>query len=244
MGNTAVVVFARTPCLGRVKTRLVPPLTNRQALALHTACLQATAALVASLPHRIHKFVYFTGSLRTARHHVRTLHLPRTLAVRTQGRGDLGMRLRRMFREFFAAGCDRVVVLGSDSPTLPRARLFHAVTALRRADVVIGPTEDGGYYLLGCRPLARGSRPAALLPDIFKGIPWGTAKTFSRTLARLRHAQAPTPATDEPHSRRLRYRVLPLWYDVDRPVDLIRLGHEIARTHRAYLKPLRMYFAC
>lgn len=220
------MLFARAPQRGRVKTRLVPPLTAHQALALHLACLEATARLLASLPNRIHRFLYLTGTPRRARRSMRRLGLPAAVTVRTQRGRDLGARLERMFRELFAAGYERVLVIGSDTPTLPRTRLLEALASLRRVEVVVGPTEDGGYYLIGCR--------RSPLPDIFRGIPWGTAQTFARTRARLRRT-------------RVRFRVLPRWYDVDRPADLARLAREVARARpirarASHLRPLQTYF--
>lgn len=219
----AVVIFARAPQLGRVKTRLVPPLTARLALALHSACLQATAALVASLPPSIHKYLYLTGGTSHG------LRVPGGFSVRQQQGRDLGARLKRMFAELFGAGYERVVVIGSDSPTLPRRRLLEALAGLRRRDVVLGPTEDGGYYLLGCRRASSPNNPRKSLPDVFHGIPWGTAKTFARTVERLR-------------SEGIRYRVLLRWYDVDRPADLKRLRRVVMRRRKAFLKPLKDYF--
>lgn len=220
MSKAAVVIFARAPLPGRVKTRLVPPLSPPQALGLHVACLRSTAALIASLPRSVHKYIYFSGPAASARRHWRELLLPDVFAVRTQGRGDLGERLRRMFAGLLAAGYLRVVVIGSDSPTLPRRRLLAAFSALRRADVVIGSTEDGGYYLLGCRKLVR---------EIFRRIPWGSSTTYARTLARLERLQIP-------------YRILPRWYDVDRPRDLARLRREVTRRAASHLAPLKGYF--
>lgn len=245
MSKAAVVIFARTPRPGRVKTRLIPPLTPRQAQALHVACLQTTAALIASLPRTIHKYLYFTGSPTTARAQARKLRLSATVAIRTQRGTDLGARLEGMFSELFTTGYEHVVVLGSDSPTLPRACLLETFAALRRVDVVIGPTEDGGYYLLGCRCLASHHGDAKPVPEIFRGISWGTSKTFARTLARLARARirpaVPTPSKKLP-ARRLAYRILPRWYDVDRPRDLLRLARELARSRKPHLTPLLSYF--
>ncbi|MFQ5817513.1 MAG: TIGR04282 family arsenosugar biosynthesis glycosyltransferase [Terriglobia bacterium] len=244
MSKAAVVIFARAPRPGRVKTRLIPLLTARQALALHVACLQTTAALIASLPRAIHKYLYFTGSLTTAHAQARKLHLPAAVTIRRQRGRDLGMRLERMFRELFTAGYERVVVIGSDTPTLPRTRLLETLAALRRVDVVIGPTEDGGYYLLGCRRLASDRGDTQPLPEIFHGIPWGTSKTFTRTVARLARARVqPALRSRKARARPLRYRMLPRGYDVDRPRDLLRLARELVHTRKPYLAPLLRYFA-
>jgi len=221
-----VVIFARAPRLGRVKTRLVPPLTAGQALNLHLACLHATARLVASLPRTIAKFIYLGGRINPQR--VKQLHRPASVFLRRQRGRDLSARLQQLFRELFAKGYGRVVVIGSDSPTLPRARLLQALRVLHHVPVVLGPTEDGGYYLLGCRKVQVGER--IRLPDIFDGIAWGTSKAYAQTLKRLRRD-------------RVAFGVLPRWYDVDRPADLRRLRREVAGSRFTYVKPLRDYFS-
>lgn len=221
--NAALVIFARHPS-GRVKTRLVPPLTPEQALRLHVACLESTARLAASLPGSIDKWLYLTPPGGRPGAKERCLRLPRSLRVRRQRGGDLGARLRRALRELGADGYRRVVFLGSDSPTLSPRRLRKAFAALLRADAVIGPARDGGYYLIGVR---RGSGKQA---EIFRGIAWGTRHAFRQTRTRLRKAG-------------LRTTVLPLWYDVDVPADLIRLRGDLRRSRRAHLAPLRAWFA-
>jgi len=208
-----------------VKTRLVPPLTPDQALALHVACLQSTAALAASLFPRVELRLYLTSnSLDAARRIARRLRLPRQLQVRAQGGGDLGARLARAFKELGADGYDRVVVIGSDSPTLPRRRLQSAFAALNRAQAVFGPARDGGYYLIGLR------LPRAGLSRLFRGIDWGTPHAFQQTRARLQAA-------------RLRLRSLPQGYDVDTATDLNRLRRSLRHSRGTHLRPLRHWFA-
>lgn len=120
-----------------------------------------------------------------------------------QAGDDLGARMSAAFRELFAAGYLRVIVIGSDLPTLPSARLGEAERALRRdADIVLGPAEDGGYYLIG---LTR-SRD-----EILSGMPWGAPDVFLRTKTRAEDAG-------------LRVTTIPSWYDVDSPEDLQRVA--------------------
>jgi hypothetical protein len=226
VSKAAVVIFARAPRLGRVKTRLVPPFTAGQALELHVACLEATALLVDSLPHSVRKFLYLSESISAQER--KQLRLPKSVRLRWQRGRDLGARLKRMLHELFAKGYQRVAVIGSDSPTLPRARLLQALRVLHHIPVVIGPTEDGGYYLLGCRKVQEGKK--IRLPDIFDGIAWGTSETYARTVARLRRD-------------RVAFGVLPRWYDVDRPADLTRLRREVAGSRSTYLRPLRDYLS-
>lgn len=219
--TTALVVFARWPERGRVKTRLVPPLTPDQALGLHIACLESTARLVTSLPASIDKWLYYTPPSGGASARGR---LPRRLRRSVQRGRDLGARLQSAFAELWGKGYRRVVVIGTDSPTLTQRRLRQGFAALRRADAVLGPARDGGYYLIGLRATS------GKLPSLFRGVAWGTRRAFRQTQARLRRAG-------------LRCALLPLGYDVDVATDLARLRRALRRRPRAHLEPLRRWFA-
>ncbi len=218
--RAALVIFARHP-FGRVKTRLIPTLGVQGARALHIACLQSTGRLVASLPSSVETQLLLSSPTRErARSAARHLELPRRLRVGLQGRGDLGARLRRAFGQLWAQGIERVVIIGSDSPTLPRRRLLVALAALRRADAVLGPARDGGFYLIGLgKPHGRGVQ-------LFRSVDWGTARAFQQTLRQLRGAG-------------LRVRLLPIDSDVDRPEDLRRLKRFVQRSRSQHLAPLR-----
>lgn len=221
--QAAVLFFARAPARGRVKTRLVPPLTPEQALRFHTACVQTTAGLLASLPRRIRKYVYFTGSPAQAHRLAAALRLPSSVRPHSQGSGGLGARLDRAFRERFLGGERRVVILGSDSPTLPARRILRALTSLDRSQVLLGPAADGGYYLIAARAETGG------LPELRGGIEWGTRKTLRQTRRRLRRAGR-------------RVRLLPPWFDVDRASDLERLRRQVGRRRAPHLERLREFF--
>ncbi|MFQ5664263.1 MAG: TIGR04282 family arsenosugar biosynthesis glycosyltransferase [Terriglobia bacterium] len=224
LAPAALVIFARQPQPGRVKTRLVPPLTPEQALGLHIACVESTAHLVAALSPSVDKWLYLTPRRHAAaRRTLQTRRLPRTLRLRTQRGHDLGARLQGAFRELLAEGYRQVLIIGSDSPTLTPQRLRDAFAALRRADAVIGPARDGGYYLIGLRAAPGGA------PEMFRGIDWGTRRTFRQTRARLREAGC-------------RVRVLPVGYDVDTAADLRRLGRALRRSCQPHLAPLRAWF--
>lgn len=133
-----------------------------------------------------------------------------------QGTGDLGERLQGYFARSFARGAERVVVLGSDSPTLSAVTVERAFECLRHHPVVLGPTYDGGYYLVGARQS---------VPPIFDGIAWSTPRVWRQTVQRLRDTG-------------VSFAELAPWYDVDELADLRRLGEElrvappIGRLHR------------
>ena len=218
--KSALVIFARHPS-GRVKTRLIPHLGVRGAQGFHRACLVATVRLAASLPRRVHRFLCLASATPSdARRTARSMGLASRLHVRVQGGSDLGARLARMFAALWNEGYERVVVIGSDSPTLTRRRVLDALAALRWADAVLGPARDGGYYLIGLRRTAK--------KRLFDGVAWGTRRAFAQTRRNLQAAG-------------LRVRRLPLGYDVDTPADLRRLEREVKRSRQRHLEPLRRW---
>ncbi len=125
-----------------------------------------------------------------------------------QPEGNLGDRLSAFFDDSFASGCERAVVLGADSPSLALSTVQAAFDQLRERELVLGPTSDGGYYLVGA------SRQT---PPIFRGMPWGKSSLWRATLLRLSAFGW----------RADRYAALPEWYDVDELPDLMRLVDEL-----------------
>lgn len=200
-------VVAKWPQPGQVKTRLgLPP---EQAVAAARAFLLDTLARLATVTAR-RVLLFAPAEARAAFAAV----AGSAYAVHPQADGDLGARLEAFFAAGFAAGASRVVAVGSDSPTLPVERVEHALAALGQADVVLGPSTDGGYYLLGCRRL----------PPIFRGVAWSSADVLAQTVARL---------TDPTW----RLTLLPPWYDVDTPSDWAMLRGHVAALRRAGLDP-------
>jgi rSAM/selenodomain-associated transferase 1 len=132
-----------------------------------------------------------------------------------QADGDLGQRMAAFFDEQFQAGAAAVVLLGADSPTLPLAFIQQAFHELERAEVVVGPSTDGGYYLLGC---------ARSMPALFEKIPWSTSSVLCETVASLR-------------DRQWRLALLPPWYDVDTLDDWQMLRGHVAAQQRAGRSP-------
>ena len=166
-----VVIFAKCPRPGRVKTRLARLLGHEGACLLYEALLVDTALAVASVsgirrviacdpPEDLDWFAARFGE---------------PFVLTSQGPGDLGARLERTFDEAFALGARRAVVVGSDLPTLTPSCLDAAFRDLATHDLVLGPADDGGYYLIGL------ARSAA---QLFRGIDWSTDRVLAQTLER------------------------------------------------------------
>lgn len=132
------------------------------------------------------------------------------LLLRRQRGPDLGARLVDAFARSFSAGAEHVVIVGSDHPTLPADYAARSLRALRAAQLVLGPSRDGGYYAVGLR---RPAWPRA--QGLFAGVPWSTPEVLHVTRVRARELD-------------LCHVELPEWYDVDRPEDLERLRADAA----------------
>lgn len=203
--SRAVVVMAKHPQPGSAKTRLVPPLTPETAAELYECFLldaldhaRKTAAatpLVAVWPPDA--AAYFTGIA------------PDIGQVAQKGE-SLDQRLDHVLRVCLASGFDYVVAINSDSPTLPDSIVTEGFTRLTydTVDVVLGPADDGGYYLIGCK------HPYT---DVVRGVEMSTPRVLEDTLARARRSG-------------VRVSLLDSWYDVDDPIDLCRLELELAQT--------------
>lgn len=143
MTREALIVLARAPEPGRVKTRLIPALGEESAGRVHAGLLEHTLAKVSALdrPVRFH----VAGDPAAARDQAEAHGLEPV----PQAEGDLGARMAAALAEVHGQGFDRVVLVGSDCPVLDEVYLQQALLALDHADFVLGPAEDGGYVLLG-----------------------------------------------------------------------------------------------
>lgn len=166
--KTAVVVFAREPVPGRVKTRLAAAIGEAAACSVYAALLERTLAVAAEAGFDlVVSFAEPPSPGWTAGHAQRW---------EVQRGDDLGARMRDAFDLRFGDGFDRVVIVGSDCPRLRREHLIGAVKALRDAAVVLGPAADGGYWMVAQR------QPGV---DLFTGIPWSSCRTLTATRQRL-----------------------------------------------------------
>jgi uncharacterized protein len=199
----AVAVMAKAPGMSVVKSRLHGWLTPARATELYRCFLLDRLDAIASL-RDIDGVVAFTPA--EAETLMRAVS-PAPLRLVAQRGADLGERLGNLLTELLDRGHAGAIAVDSDSPTLPMAYVSEAAQVLRHRthDVVLGPCEDGGYYLIGLR---------SPRPELFQGIAWSTDVVLSTTLAKAR-------ALD------LDVYLLPTWFDVDTEADLARLHAEL-----------------
>ena len=193
---TPLGLFAKAPIPGKTKTRLSPEIGAEGAATLYRSFVRDTVDTCLRLGR-----VKVSLWQATAHPFLETLAEQRGLESRMQCDGDLGVRMGSALDEMLTRH-GRGILIGTDTPTLPISLLELAVAALDSAELVLGPSADGGFYLIG----ARGRSPE------LRGIAWSSKDTLRDTLL-----QNPRGA-----------RVLPPWYDVDRPPDL-----RLLRTHLA-----------
>jgi hypothetical protein len=217
MNHKTLIILAKAPIRGRVKTRLVPPLTHEQSLALHQAFIKDTLERVSRLGGIKLCLGYYP---RGYKHKFNGLLPPGTELFCQRGK-DLGERMKNALQRYLMHA-EQVVVIGADSPCLPTSYIQDAFGQLDSHQLVIGPALDGGYYLIGGRVTA---------PEAFSHIPWGTERVFELTRARLTRSG-------------YKYAVLPAWFDIDRPEDLHYLKRYLARTPRRLPATRRVIANC
>lgn len=205
--ENALVVVAKEPVPGRTKTRLCPPFTPESAAEFYGCLMLDTLGLVARLDVADHTVAYTPDS---ARGYFERL-APNGFRLVPQRGSDLGERLANALADHFDLGYQRVAIMNSDGPTLPPAYLQSAFSELDAADVTLGLSHDGGYYLIGMKRLHS---------NLFRGIDWSTDQVLVQTLAICRRLG-------------LTVHQLPTWYDVDVGADLERLACDLARDPAA-----------
>jgi rSAM/selenodomain-associated transferase 1 len=201
MPQKVLLVVAKQPAAGQTKTRLCPPLDGDTAAALYECFLRDTLDLMRQVPD-VQRTIAFLPT--DAQGYFQAL--APDMALTPQRGADLGERLAHLLAEAFDSGASQAVVMDSDSPSLPAAYLRQAFTELDRGcDVVLGPCDDGGYYLIGLR------QPQ---PRLLREVRMSTPTVVAETLA-LAHALG------------LQTALLPPWYDVDTATELRRLRDEL-----------------
>ena len=172
--QAALVIFAKAPVPGEVKTRLCPPLTPDEAATLHGSfvldMLERTKLAVAKLQLPFHRYLACAPSSELV--FFKIMEERQGVRLLDQVGADLGQRMHHTFVSLFTKGYERVLLVGTDVPTLPLSVYQDALTLLDKSDVVLGPALDGGYYLIGLK------KPAE---QLFTQVPWSTDQVLAVT---------------------------------------------------------------
>jgi len=212
-----IVIMAKQPIMGATKTRLVPPLTYTEAANLYQALLLDTIELVASIA-AVDMAVGVTPP--AAWTYFQQITPPQTELLPVEG-SDIGACLHAVTADLFARGYQKVLAINSDGPSLPVEYLTRGVELLDHHEVVFGPNDDGGYYLVGL------VQPQ---PRLFQEIPWSTEQVFELSLSRSAELG-------------LRTGFLPSWYDIDTGGDLRHLIGALKNASPHQLTHTRVFFS-
>jgi uncharacterized protein len=200
--NRTLVIMAKAPRLGSVKTRLAEPLSLQAVTELYRCLLNDTIALAQGLDHAEIAIMCPASDVEDLSRAV-----PKTLRIVPQTGQGLAAGLASVFAHFATPGQQRVIAFNSDSPHLPATVLESAFDLLEACDLVVGPTHDGGYYLVGAR---------ASHPGLFTSDGMGTGNALETLLTRAR-------------ALRLSARLTDRFYDIDIAADLSQLADELQR---------------
>lgn len=216
----ALAIMAKAPRPGRVKTRLSPPLTPEEAAAINTCFLMDTTENIGDLADQ-GACVGVISYTPVGDEHLFEGILPSGYRLVAQRGDDFGERLLTTAQDLFVHGFASVCLIDSDSPTVPREAFSMAVAALQEEGdrIVLGPSYDGGYYLIGMKQLH---------PEIFEDITWSTASVFAETVAAVRDVG-------------VELVTLPMWYDVDDAETLTILHAELIDAVMPEFTSLRGY---
>jgi len=190
-----LILFAKAPVPGRVKTRLSPPLSPVSAARLHTAFVADMIESLLSLAGRADLELH-TDTLSDV---WKEAGVAAPVAQLLQCEGDLGLKMLQAMSVALRDGRPQAIIVGTDAPTLPREHLIALLGS--RADVALGPSEDGGYYAIACRRVE---------PEMFRDVAWSSRRALEDTVAAARRCG-------------LSVELGPAWFDVDTPGDLEKL---------------------
>ena len=192
MTEKALIIFAKNPEIGKVKTRLALTLGNEQALSIYKELLEQTVANTSSLPFK--KFVFYSDYIEQS-----DIWPNEWYSKELQIGYDLGERMKNAFAALFEKGFTDVVIIGTDCPSLTQEIVCTAFHNLKDHDVVMGPAEDGGYYLLGIKKNQ---------PSLFENIKWSTETVLKETIKKCGELN-------------WNHYLLPVLNDVDEEKDLL-----------------------
>lgn len=211
--EAALIVFGKIPEANKVKTRLTTLLSPREAASLYEAFLLDAIDVYTALDADVR--LYFSNSVNTVPSHLR----PRKVSVFEQTGDGLGARMANAFAETFVAGYQQIVIIGTDHPTLPDAFIQQAFSLLEAPrSIAIGPSDDGGYYLLGMNEF---------YSHVFQDMTYSHEQVFEQTMARIGELDAAI-------------NILPTWYDVDTPDGLKQLIQDLEASQQPLVRTRTM----
>lgn len=199
-----LIVFAKEPQRNEVKTRLKGCLSNEQRLELYKAFLKDTLNIAKRFKCESRILAFESAKAKP----VYLESIGRKFKFYKQKGKDLGEKMHGAFRYAYRKKYKRIVIIGSDSPTLPSSFIRQAFKALNKNDAVLGPCRDGGFYLIGLK------KPCFA---IFKGIRWSSKTVFEDTLRNIKRLKKTAAVINH-------------WYDVDEPNDLVRLKQDLEKS--------------
>jgi len=189
--ENALIIFVRNPELGKVKTRLAADVGNENALLIYRKLLQHTFDITQQSP--VHKFIFYVDKIELV-----DMWQQENYFKLLQDENDLGNRMRSAFENIFKKGYNKVCIIGSDCFELSAKMIDKSFAYLDTYDLVIGPANDGGYYLLAMKNEVK---------DVFKNIEWSTEKVLQQTIQIARE-------------KKYTYKLLDKLNDVDTVADV------------------------
>ncbi len=215
--NNLLIIFMKAPHPGRVKTRLQPHLSPDDSLLLYRAMGKDLIENLSGSPDYTLEIHFSPQDALTEMQ----VWLGQEQRYVPQSGGDLGERMHHSFQTAFARGYGRVVIIGSDLPTLGEGEIKTAFSHLATYPVVLGPTDDGGYYLIGLREAQ---------PVLFQNIAWSTGEVLPQTLHNARDAQLPVHLLEQKADIDTFAEVRALWKELSGRGDTgsLRISHTFA----------------
>lgn len=195
MSSTAIILFGRYPHPGKVKTRLASTLGDHQAAAIYKACCENIFAQLEEIDVEIQRFFCFADESDAA-----SIQgwVPHSFTCIPQRGANLGERMSNAVAYVFGLASQGVILIGTDVPDISSRLIRQAIEDLETADLAIGPSHDGGYYLFGMR---------RYFPGLFEDIPWSSDRVLAGTLGAIQRQE-------------LSYALLPELIDIDTEKDL------------------------
>ncbi|MGK0290584.1 MAG: rSAM/selenodomain-associated transferase 1 [bacterium] len=199
MNNLNLILFTKYPKAGNVKTRLIPALGAEGACETHQEMAEYAFSLLSQYqkqqPNNHQLETHFAGGSQQEMNS----WLGSNTKYTQQAEGDLGNRMSHAFQKSFQDGFQKAIIIGTDCPEITEDILEQASQQLDKTDLVLGPTTDGGYYLIGLRKH---------YSELFQNIPWSTEQVFDLTIQTAKQTHCS-------------YSTLPKLNDIDRPEDLV-----------------------